>query len=207
MATTSASPPFQVVLPAMAAMTVPPTRASRIARRESIGVLLKSSTSSRVTPASTIEEVTPTASTSAGSLAQPAATGSSDRPMTVITEPVTTAGKKRTIREKTGATSSPITAETMIAPKTTRRPRSPPPSLRMIVIIVETEAKLMPCTSGSWEPKNGSPRVCRTVARPLTKSAPDTSRAVSEAESCATPPMMNGTAITPPNMDRMCCRP
>ena len=190
----------------MAAITVPRTSESRIESRESTGTLLSTSTRARVTAARAT--LLPEA-VSSWSVIQPPATGSSERPMTVITEPVTTAGKKRTTREKTGATSRPIRAATMTAPKTTRRPRSPlpSPSPRMIVIIVETLAKEMPWTSGSWEPKNGTPSVCRIVARPLTNSAPETSRAVSEGFSPATPPMMNGTAITPPNMDRMCWMP
>ena len=45
------------------------------------------------------------------------------------------------------------------------------------------------------------------VARPLMNRELDTSRAVSAGLRPATPAMMNGTAMTPPNIDRMCWMP
>ena len=54
--------------------------------------------------------------------AQRMATGSSEIPMTVMTTPVTTSGKKRSSRVKTGAISRPSRPATSSAPKTARRP-------------------------------------------------------------------------------------
>ena len=106
---------------------------------------------------------------------QPAATGMRDNPMTVMMLPVTTGGKNRTILEKNGAMTRPITPAAMTDPNTCWSPVWPPPELLMMVSIVETEAKEMPWTSGRWAPNNGTPRVCSTVASPLTKSALETS--------------------------------
>ena len=77
----------------------------------------------------------------------------------------------------------------------------------MMVSIVETEAKEMPWTSGSWAPNNGTPRVCSTVASPLTKRALETSSPFSAPLRPAAPPTMSGTAMTPPNIARMCWTP
>ena len=99
--------------------------------------------------------------------------------MTVMIEPVTTGGKKRMICEKNGEIASPISAATMTAPKTFCRPSWP--SSPMIESIVATDANEIPCTSGSWEPKNGSPSVCSSVAAPLTNSAHASSVPISRA--------------------------
>ena len=77
----------------------------------------------------------------------------------------------------------------------------------MIESIVATEANEMPCTSGSWEPKNGSPSVCSSVAAPLTNSAQASSVPISGPLRPAALPTMIGTAITPPNIERMCWTP
>ena len=136
---------------------------------------------------------------------QPSATGNRDRPMTVMMEPVTTGGKKRTICAKKGTTSIAITAAASTAPIASRMPASPRPPT--IVSSVETEAKEMPCTSGSCAPRPGTPTVCRSVARPLTSNEQDSRSAIWDEDSPAAPPTMIGTAMTPPNMDRMCCSP
>ena len=127
--------------------------------------------------------------------------------MTVMIDPVTTGGKNRIRRERNGATTRPTRAATTTAPATTRSPRSPSLSPAMMVTIVETEAKLMPWTSGRRDPRNGTPIVCRIVARPLTSSAHATSVADSAGSSPAAPPTMSGTAIMPPTIARTCWRP
>ena len=93
-----------------------------MASRDTIAILLISSTAVSVTAASTIDAVF---ADGCCAVIHPPATGSSDNPITVITEPVTTAGKKRTILANTGAMTRPMSAETITAPNTTRRPRSP----------------------------------------------------------------------------------
>ncbi len=136
---------------------------------------------------------------------QPAATGISESPITVMIEPVTTGGKKRMICEKNGEIARPISAATITAPSTLRRP--PVPSSPMIESIVATDANEIPCTSGSWEPKYGSPSVCSSVAAPLTKSAQASSVPICGPVRPAALPTMIGTAITPPNIERMCWTP
>ena len=120
-------------------------------------------------------------------------------------DPVTTGGKKRMTCEKKGVIASPISAATITAPSTVRSP--PWPSSPMIESIVATLANEIPCTSGSCEPKNGSPSVCRIVAAPLTNSAHESSVAIWGPLSPAAFPMMIGTAMTPPNIERMCWTP
>ena len=93
------------------------------------------------------------------------ATGSSEIPMTVMTTPVTTSGKKRSSRVKTGAMSRPRRPATIRAPKTARRPSTPPcavPTARM----VDTAANEVPCTIGCRAPNFHTPRVWRSVANP-----------------------------------------
>ncbi len=123
--------------------------------------------------------------------------------MTVMMVPVTTGGKNRTTWEKNGLIASPTTPATMIAPKTAGRPPLPVAT----AVIVETDAKEMPWTRGSCEPKNGTPTLCRMVASPLTKSAAVTSRPCWAGDSPAAPPTMRGGAMTPPYIVRMCWMP
>ena len=73
-------------------------------------------------------------------MAQLAATGISDKPMTVITMPLTTGGKNLITLENTGVISSPTAAETMTAPKTAWMPPPPP----MMAVMVATPAKETP---------------------------------------------------------------
>ena len=65
-------------------------------------------------------------------MAQPAATGMSDRPIVVMTVPVTTGGKNFTMSANPGATIRPITEATSTDPKTAGRP-SPPARMDVIV--------------------------------------------------------------------------
>ena len=68
-------------------------------------------------------------------------------------------------RVKTGAMSRPRRPATIRAPKTARRPSTPPcavPTARM----VDTAANDVPCTIGCRAPNFHTPRVCRSVANP-----------------------------------------
>lgn len=85
------------------------------------------------------------------------ATGSSERPISVMTVPVTTGGKKRTSFEKYGVRTKPSRLATMMAPKMTVMP-SAPRSLPMAIIGV-TPAKETPLTNGSLAPTFEKPRV------------------------------------------------
>ena len=136
-------------------------------------------------------------------MAQFAATGVSEMPIMVMTTPVTTGGKNRTMRAKKGAIRNPMTDAASTAPKTAW---IPPPPLT-IATMVATEANEVPCTSGSWHPKNGMPTVCRMVARPPTKRQLAISTPTSSEDRPAAPPMINGGAMMPPYMVSTCCRP
>ena len=91
------------------------------------------------------------------------------------------------------------------APYAVRMPSSPFPAT--IAVRVDTEPNEMPCTKGSCAPRYGTPSVCSTVATPLTNKAQEIRKAMSEPFNPAAVPMMMGTAMTPPNIDRMCCIP
>ncbi len=106
--------------------------------------------------------------------AQRIATGSSAIPMTVITTPVTTSGKKRSSRVKNGAISMASRPATSSAPKTARRPATPPPSARPTAKIVDTAANEVPCTMGCRAPNFHTPMVCSKVARPEMNRPADT---------------------------------
>ena len=87
-------------------------------------------------------------------------------PMTVMTTPVTTSGKKRSSRVKTGAMSKARRPATMqgAEDRAQTRPRRPcaVPTARM----VDTAANEVPCTIGCRAPNFHTPMVCRSVARP-----------------------------------------
>jgi hypothetical protein len=126
-------------------------------------------------------------------------------PMTVMIDPVTTGGKERRMLAKNGTMKKATSPATMVAPYAVRRPSWP--CSATIAVRVDTEAKEIPCTRGSCAPRNGTPSVCSTVATPLTNKAQEIRKAMSAAFNPAAPPMMIGTAMTPPNIDRMCCIP
>ncbi len=136
-------------------------------------------------------------------MAQLAATGVSEMPIMVMTTPVTTGGKKRTILAKKGAIRKPTAEAASTAPNTAW---IPPPPLT-IATMVATEANDVPCTNGSWQPKNGMPTVCRMVASPPTKRQLAIRTPISSEDSPAAPPMIRGGAMMPPYMVSTCCNP
>lgn len=106
--------------------------------------------------------------------AQRMATGSSEMPMMVITVPVTTSGKNRSSRVKTGAIRNPARPEISRAPKMARSPAVPPPWEAPTASMVETAANEVPCTIGWRAPIFQTPRVCSRVATPDMKSPAET---------------------------------
>ena len=195
-------------MPSATAIRVPMTIASRIDRREMVAlpILLKNSTSTRVMAARPMLAMLPKFSARLlPPMAQRAATGISVRPMVVMTMPVTRGGKNLVIRENTGVIKRPINDATITAPRIAWIP--PPPSLPTIATMVATPAKDTPCTSGNWQPKNGRPRVCSSVAKPPANSDAAISRPMSAGESPAAWPTISGTATIPPYMVNTCCRP
>ncbi len=152
MAATLASPTFAKLLsPRTRATTVPTSRPSSTESRETTRILLATITTRKVNAASAmfgseanagLGTVAPATVTVSRPVIHPVATGISDSPMTVMIDPVTTGGNSRTTFAKNGEMSSPTSAATITAPKTTRRPSVP--SSPTIAIIVDTEAKEVP---------------------------------------------------------------
>ena len=101
------------------------------------------------------------------------ATGSSETPMIVMTDPVTTSGKKCRRRVNTGASRRPTTPATSRAPKMARSP-SGPPVLVPIARMVDTAANEVPWTRGWRAPSFQKPRVCNRVATPDMNRPADT---------------------------------
>lgn len=96
----------------------------------------------------------PAFATAAPPMAHCADTGNRDRPMVVMTTPVTTGGKSLMMRAKNGAIRKPMAADAMTAPKTAWIPPSP----LTIAVMVATPANEVPWTKGNWEPKNLMPK-------------------------------------------------
>ncbi len=99
------------------------------------------------------------------------ATGSSEMPITVMTDPVTTGGKKCSRRLNTPDSRNPMIPATRMAPKMNWSPRTPPPASFPMASIEATAANDAPCTSGSLAPIRQTPIVCSSVASPDTSSA------------------------------------
>ena len=135
------------------------------------------------------------------------ATGSREMPMTVMTEPVTTGGKKCSSLLNTPESRKPITPATITAPKMYCSPTTPPPASLPMASIEATAANEVPCTSGSRAPIRQMPSVCSRVARPETSRAAVSRYARSPKGSPSAVPTISGTATTPAYMLMTCCRP
>jgi len=72
-------------------------------------------------------------------------------PITAMMVPVTTGGKKRSMRLTTGAIRSEISPAPMMAPKMRPAPATPGIALAMATIGA-TDAKVTPIITGSWMP-------------------------------------------------------
>ncbi len=97
----------------------------------------------------------------------------------------------------------PATDAAITAPNT---PGSPSPAAR-IAVMVATPENETPCTSGSCDPKNGTPHDCRIVASPPMNRHDAMSRPISAGARPAALPMMSGTAMIPPYIVSTCCSP
>ena len=128
-------------------------------------------------------------------------------PITVITEPVTTGGKKGSSRLNTPDRRNPTTPATSTAPKMYCNPATPPPASLPMASIEATAANDVPCTSGSRAPIFQMPRVCSRVASPDTSSAAVSRYARSAKGRPSAVPTISGTATTPAYMLITCCRP
>ncbi len=195
-------------MPSDQAINVPATIASKIDRREMLALpsLLSSRTMAKVSAARPMLAMLPNSGEALlPPITQRAATGIRVRPMVVMTMPVTRGGKNLVMRENTGVIRKPINEAAITAPSTAGRP--PPPWLPRIAPMVATPANDTPWTNGSWQPKNGSPRVCSNVARPPANNEAAISSPISAGARPAAWPRIRGTATIPPYMVRTCCSP
>ena len=85
--------------------------------------------------------------------------------MAVITVPVTSGGKKRTMRQTKGAISRPKAPAAMVAPK---MPVMPTPGMPAMTTMLLTAAKLAPIITGMRMPIGPMPSDCTSVAMPAT---------------------------------------
>ncbi|MNN05159.1 hypothetical protein D3C81_1179120 [compost metagenome] len=132
------------------------------------------------------------------------ATGNSDRPIEVITVPVTSGGKKRTTLDMNGAISMPKNPAAMVAPKI---PCRPTPGMPAMATMLPTAAKLAPIITGMRIPTGPIPNDWMMVATPATSRSALIRNATSSRDKPAAWPMISGTAIAPPYISSTCCRP
>ncbi len=131
----------------------------------------------------------------------------SEMPMTRMMVPVTTGGKKRSIRLATGASRMPMMPAPMIEPKIIRAP-SVPGCETAIEIIGPTEAKVTPIITGIRTPNHGViPSDCSIETMPQQKRSAEIRKATSSGASLSTRPMISGTAMAPAYITSTCCRP
>ena len=125
----------------------------------------------------------------------------------MITDPVTTGGKKRSNLLNTPLSAKPTAPAITMAPKMARSPAVPPPAAAPMASMEPTAANEVPCTIGSFAPIQRTPRVCSSVARPEISSVAANRYDRSEKESFIALPTINGTATTPAYMLITCCSP
>ena len=136
--------------------------------------------------------------------AQLTATGNSDRPIDVMTVPVTRGGKKRTTLDINGAMIIPKKPAAMVAPKIPVRPM---PGIPAIATMLPTAAKLAPIMTGMRIPIGPMPSDCTMVATPATSRSALIKKAISSRLRPAACPMISGTATAPPYISSTCCKP
>lgn len=127
--------------------------------------------------------------------------------MSVITEPVTTGGKKRTALLKKGAAMKPRTPATMTAPKMIGRASLLSLAEATTAVMGATPANVTPLTNGSLAPIFQKPRVCRKVASPAVNRQAPVRKVSSVPERPTAAPTISGGATTPAYMAATCCRP
>ena len=128
-------------------------------------------------------------------------------PITAIMVPVTTGGKKRSMRLTAGAIRMDTTPAPMMEPNSSCAPAGPGSAVAMAAMGA-TEAKVTPIMTGSWMPNQRvAPSVWISVISPQQNRSAEISMATSSALSCSARPMMSGTATAPAYITSTCCRP
>ena len=128
-------------------------------------------------------------------------------PMTAMMVPVTTGGKKRSMRLTIGAINMEMTPAPMTEPKI-----SPAPAVPLVVCAMEimgaTAAKVTPIITGSLMPNQRvAPRAWIRVTSPQTNRSAEISLATWSGVRLRARPTMSGTATAPAYITRTCCRP
>ena len=128
-------------------------------------------------------------------------------PITAMMVPVTTGGKKRSIRLTTGAINMATMPAPMMEPKISWAPAVPGVALA-IATIGATEAKVTPIMTGSLMPNHWvAPSDWISVTRPQQNRSADISMATCSGLSLSARPTISGTAMAPAYITSTCCRP
>ena len=128
-------------------------------------------------------------------------------PMTAMMVPVTTGGKKRSMRLTSGAMSIEITPAPMMEPKIRPAP-SVPGWLLAMATMGATEAKVTPIMTGNLMPNHWvAPSDWIRVTMPQQNRSAEISMATCSGLSLSARPTMSGTATAPAYITSTCCRP
>ncbi len=140
-------------------------------------------------------------------MAQPTPTRIRLTPMTRMMVPVTTGGKKRSMRLIKGAIRIASRPAPMPAPKMARAPSTPGTAFA-IATIGPTAAKVTPIMTGNRMPnQEPSPKDWIRVTRPQQNRSAEISIVTSAGDSFRARPTIKGTAMAPAYMTSTCCRP
>src|SRR5688572_8107673 len=125
-------------------------------------------------------------------------------PITAMMVPVTTGGKKRSMRLTSGAVSIDTTPAPMMAPNSNCAPFWPGFALAMATMGA-TDAKVTPIITGSLMPNHCvAPSAWISVAMPQQNRSAEISSATSSGDSLSARPTMSGTATAPAYITSTC---
>ena len=128
-------------------------------------------------------------------------------PMTAMMVPVTTGGKKRSMRLTTGAIRIEMMPAPMMAPNSMRAPSVPGLPLA-IATIGPTAAKVTPIITGRRMPNHCvAPSAWIRVAMPQQNRSAEIRKATSCGPSLSARPTISGTATAPAYITSTCCSP
>ena len=128
-------------------------------------------------------------------------------PITAMIVPVTTGGKKRSMRLMSGAINNETMPAPITDPKISPAPAWPPVACAM-EIIGATDAKVTPIITGSLMPNHCvAPMAWISVTRPQTNKSAEIRCATCSGARFSARPTISGTATAPAYMTSTCCRP
>ncbi len=127
--------------------------------------------------------------------------------MTAMMVPVTTGGKKRSMRLTAGAIRMEMTPAPMMEPKISPAP-AVPPVVCAIDTMGATEAKVTPIITGSLMPNHWvAPSAWISVTRPQQNRSAEISLATWSGVRLSARPTMSGTAMAPAYITSTCWSP